>query len=83
MQARQATPAPKPETGATVADARRLAPKILQVAIFYRSGPRDYDQHCLFLDPAAFLRAIASKPADQAMPCRVSDNNILMIGVEP
>ena len=77
-----ATSTPPQETGATVADARLLARKALQVAMMYRTGPGPADVNCLFLKPAAFLRAIGNKDADQAMPCRMAVHNyILMIGV--
>lgn len=83
MSAREASQEITAATGATVADARSLARKSPVIAVFYRSGPGDYDQHCLFLDPPVFLASIATKPADQAMPSRVGDNGILMIGVLP
>jgi hypothetical protein len=69
-----------PETGATVADARRLARSARLIAVFYWTGPGD-ERHCLFLERSVFLKEIRSKPADQAMPCRMSDDDILMIGI--
>jgi hypothetical protein len=72
--------ATEPETGATVADARRLAASAALVAVLYWCGP-DYEKHCLFLERPAFLSAIRGKPDDEVMPCRMTDGNILMIGV--
>jgi hypothetical protein len=84
-----APPAIKPgteETGATVADARRLARKAKTIALFYWTGPADSQRECLFLKSSAFLRVIAHKQASQAMPCRLHKSDYdghvtLLVGV--
>lgn len=59
------------ETGATVADAKRLAERADHVFVHYHVGPEDWRTAPLMLETPAFLHALRYVDGAERMPCRL------------